>query len=98
MKYTEKELELLKDFTDGIESEIRDDLEESLDRLMRYGNKYRDEFIDFNQEVEEYLEDEDLFEYVKDWGEENDLSLDEVLEEFDWTTLTQELAIPRTFV
>jgi hypothetical protein len=98
MKYTEKELELLKDFTDGIESEIRSDLEESLDRLMRYGNKYRDEFIDFNQEVKEYLEDDDLFEYVKDWGEENDLSLDEVLEEFDWTTLTQELAIPRAFI
>jgi len=98
MKYTEKELELLKDFTDGIESEIQSDLEESLDRLMRYGNKYRDEFIEFNQEVEEYLEDADLFEYVKDWGEGNEMSLDEVLKEFDWTYLTQELGIPRTFV
>jgi len=98
MNYTEKELELLKDFTDGIESEIQSDLEESLDRLMRYGNKYRDEFIEFNQEVEEYLEDADLFEYVKDWGEGNEMSLDEVLKEFDWTHLTQELGIPRTFV
>lgn len=98
MKYTEKELELLKDFTDGIESEIQSSLEESLDRLMRYGNKYRDEFIEFNQEVEEYLEDADLFEYVKDWGESNEMSLDEVLKEFDWTHMLDELAIPRTFV
>lgn len=98
MKYTEKELELLKDFTNRIESEIESDLEESLDRLMSYGNKYRDEFIEFNQEVEEYLEDADLFEYVKDWGEGSEMSLDEVLKEFDWTCLTQELGIPRTFV
>jgi hypothetical protein len=36
-----------------------------------------------------------LFDYLKEWGEMNDMSAKEVMAEFDWRSMTDELGLPR---
>ena len=36
---------------------------------------------------------EEMFDYISEWGEGNDMSAKEVVAEFDWRSLSQELGL-----
>jgi hypothetical protein len=38
---------------------------------------------------------EALFDYISEWGEMNDMSAKEVMDEFQWRSMTDELGLPR---
>ena len=38
---------------------------------------------------------EEMFDYISEWGEGNDMSVKEVMDEFQWRSMTDELGLPR---
>jgi hypothetical protein len=48
-------------------------------------------------DIEEYSP-EAMLDYIADWGQTNKMSAKEVIDEFDWTSLTQELGLEESVV
>jgi hypothetical protein len=36
-----------------------------------------------------------MFDYISEWGEINNMSAEEVMDEFNWNSMTDELGLPR---
>ena len=47
-----------------------------------------------NFDADEYSPEE-MFDYISEWGEGNDMSAKEVMDEFNWRHMTMELGLPR---
>jgi hypothetical protein len=76
--YSKEDLEKLKEFAEEVSSDILRDSQ-------------IDEYIEKGWIDPDNYSPEEMFSYIKDWGEGNKMSADEVIGEFDWETLTIEL-------
>jgi hypothetical protein len=76
--YSKEDLEKLKEFAEEVSSEILRDSQ-------------IDEYIEKGWIDPDNYSPEEMFAYIKDWGEGNNMSADEVIGEFDWESLTIEL-------
>jgi len=77
-KYSSSDVKKLKEFAEEVADEISWD--------------YEDEFQSGDLDEEEYSA-EGMFDYIEDWGLTNDMSVKEVIAEFDWKSLRQELGL-----
>lgn len=77
-KYSSSDVKKLKEFASDVADEI--------------WNDYEDEFQSGDLDEADFNEEE-MFDYIEDWGLSNGLSVKEVIAEFDWTTLRYELGL-----
>jgi hypothetical protein len=54
--------------------------------------EYEDQFLSGDLDEDEY-DHNAMYDYIVDWGETNDLTVKEVMAEFDWESLTFELGL-----
>lgn len=78
--YSAKEIKKLKEFAEKVSSEIMDAYEDDFDRKSK------------NIDADDYTP-EQMFDYISDWGEGNDMRAGDVVVEFDWESFTQELGL-----
>lgn len=68
-------------------------------KLKDFAQKMSDEIIDAYDNNKHFDEDEftpeALFDYIVDWGETNKMSVKDVMAEFHWKSMTDELGLPR---
>lgn len=79
-KYSSADIKKLKEFATKVSDEIMDAYEDDFDRKSK------------NLDSNDYTPEE-MFDYISEWGEGNSLSVEEVMDEFDWTHLEQELGL-----
>lgn len=77
-KYSSSDVKKLKEFAEEVADEISWD--------------YEDEFQSGDLDEEEYSA-EGMFDYIEDWGLTNGMTAKEVMDEFDWKSLRQELGL-----
>jgi len=77
-KFSSSDLKKLKKFADDVSYEILDEYEDDFDRKSR------------NLDPDDYSP-EAMFDYIVDWGD--GMTVKEVMDEFDWRTLTWELGL-----
>jgi hypothetical protein len=56
-----------------------------------------DDFYDNRNFNEDEFTPEELFDYISEWGEINDMKVKEVIDEFRWQSMTDELGLPRSW-
>jgi hypothetical protein len=56
-----------------------------------------DDFADNRKFDEDEYTPEEMFNYIKEWGEMNNMSVKEVMDEFEWRYMTDELGLPRAY-
>ena len=79
-KYSSTDIKKLKEFATKVSDEIMDAYEDDFDRKSK------------NLDSNDYTP-KAMFDYISEWGEGNSLSVEEVMDEFDWTQLEQELGL-----
>ena len=66
-------------------------------KLKDFAEKVSNEIIDANDHRKKFDADEyspeEMFNYISEWGEDNDMKAIDVIKEFDWESLTQELGL-----
>lgn len=66
-------------------------------KLKDFAEKVSNEIIDEYEDNKKFDEDEysaeEMFNYISEWGEDNDMKATDVIKEFDWRSLTQELGL-----
>jgi hypothetical protein len=77
-KYSSSEVKKLKEFAEEVADEIFWD--------------YEDQFLKGDLDSEDFSADA-MYDYIEDWGLTNDLSVKEVIAEFDWKSLRYELGL-----
>ena len=77
-KYSSSDVKKLKEFAEEVADEISWD--------------YEDEFQSGDLDEEEYSA-EGMFDYIEDWGLSNGMTAKEVMDEFNWKSLRQELGL-----
>jgi len=77
-KYSSSDIKKLRVFTD----EVADDIYDS----------YEDEFMDGKLDEDEFSREE-MFDYISDWGENNEMTVKEIIADFDWKDLRDELGL-----
>jgi len=77
-KYSSSDVKKLKEFASDVADEIWYD--------------YEDEFQSGDLDEADFNEEE-MFDYIEDWGLSNGLSVKEVIAEFDWKSLRYELGL-----
>jgi hypothetical protein len=70
-----------------------------INKLKDFAKKVSDEIIadyegDSKFDKEEFSP-EAMFDYISDWGQTNNMSAKDVIDEFVWSELTDELGLPR---
>ena len=91
MKYTEEQKESLRGLAGSIVEEINANLRSNVKEV--YGKSDRAEFERYSNEVDEYIKEntvEGMLEYIIEYGEDNEIPLDELKEEF-WDSVDQEV-------
>ena len=78
--YSASDIEKLKEFAAKVSAEITEEYADQFDRRSS------------GIEEEDYTPEE-MFEYISDWGESNEMPASEVIAEFNWEELTQELGL-----
>lgn len=78
--YSAADIKKLKEFAKQVSDEIMDAHEDDFDRKSK------------NINADDYTPEE-MFDYISEWGEGNDMSVKEVIAEFDWRSLSQELGL-----
>jgi arsenate reductase-like glutaredoxin family protein len=76
--YSKSDLKKLKEFAEEVADEI--------------SWEYEDKFQSGDLDEDEFSHSE-MYDYIVDWGETNDLTAKEVMAEFDWESLTFELGL-----
>lgn len=70
-------------------------------KLKDFAEEMSREIIDDYQDNRKFDEDEftpeALFDYISEWGEMNDMKAKEVIDEFRWQSMTDELGLPRSY-
>jgi len=68
-------------------------------KLKEFATEMSEEIIYDYADNRNFDEDEftpeELFDYISEWGEGNDMSVKEVMDEFKWRSMTDELGLPR---
>jgi hypothetical protein len=78
-------------FTTSELQELRDFAEEVSDEIMR---AYEKDFDSKKRGLDEKdYTPEAIFNYISEWGADNDMTVDEIQDEFNWRELTQELGL-----
>lgn len=90
-----KHIKLFEEFT----SKLNEGFYSSSDikKLKDFAAEVSEEIIDANDHNKKFDEDEfsaeEMFNYISEWGEDNDMKATDVIKEFDWRSLTQELGL-----
>lgn len=90
-----KHIKLFEEFT----SKLNEGFYSSSDikKLKDFAAEVSEEIIDANDHNKKFDEDEfsaeEMFNYISEWGEDNDMKVADVIKEFDWRTLTSELGL-----
>jgi hypothetical protein len=90
-----KHIKLFEEFT----SKLNEGFYSSSDikKLKDFAAEVSEEIIDANDHNKKFDEDEfsaeEMFNYISDWGEDNDMKAADVIKEFDWRSLTSELGL-----
>lgn len=79
-KYSSSDLKKLKEFAEEVADEISYDYEDEFDRKSS------------GLDADDFSADQ-MYDYIVDWGETNDMTAKEVMDEFNWKSLTQELGL-----
>ena len=70
-------------------------------KLKDFAEEMSREIIDDYQDNRKFDEDEftpeALFDYISEWGEMNSMKAKEVIDEFRWQEMTDELGLPRSY-
>jgi len=77
-KYSSSDIKKLRVFTD----EVADDIYDS----------YEDEFMDGKLDEDDFSQ-EVMFDYISDWGENNEMTVKEIIADFYWKDLRDELGL-----
>jgi hypothetical protein len=68
-------------------------------KLKEFAKEVSEEIIYDYADNRNFDEDEftpeELFDYISEWGEINNMSVKEVMDEFQWRSMTDELGLPR---
>lgn len=78
--FSSSDLKKLREFAEEVADEIYYEYEDDFDRKSR--NLNADDFSA-----------EEMYNYIVDWGETNDMSAKEVMSDFKWRELTYELGL-----
>lgn len=78
--YSAKDIKKLKEFAEKVSSEIMDAYEDDFDRKSK------------NINADDYTPKQ-MFDYISNWGKGNDMKADDVIDEYDWESFTQELGL-----
>lgn len=78
--YSDSDIAKLKEFAATVSKEINDENEDEFDR--------KSSGIDANDYTPEAM-----FKYISMWGEDNEMAAADVIEEFKWRELSQELGL-----
>jgi len=79
-KYSSSDVKKLKEFAEEVSDEIYFDYEDAFDRKSS------------GLDAEDFSADQ-MYDYIVDWGETNDMTAKEVMDEFNWRELTYELGL-----
>jgi hypothetical protein len=82
--YSAADEKKLRDFAEEVSNEIQEEYVDQFDRKSTGLN------------AEDYSPEE-MFTYIYDWGEGNGMTADEVIADFKWNELTQELGLENPF-
>ena len=77
-KYSRAEIKKLKEFAEEVSDEIYSDYYDEFDKE----ELFHDEFTP-----------EEMYDYISNWGEGNDMSAKEVMAEFVWQSMKSELGL-----
>lgn len=77
-KYSSSDVKKLKEFASDVADEIR--------------YAYEDEFQSGDLDEADFNEEE-MFDYIEDWGLSNGLTVKQVIAEFEWESLRYELGL-----
>ena len=70
-------------------------------KLKEFAKEVSEEIIyDYSLADRRYFKAKDyspkqMFDYISEWGEINNMSAEEVMDEFNWNSMTDELGLPR---
>jgi hypothetical protein len=70
-------------------------------KLKEFAKEVSEEIIyDYSLADRRYFKAKDyspkqMFDYISEWGEINNMSAEEVIAEFNWNSMTDELGLPR---
>lgn len=79
-KFSSSDLKKLREFAQEVADEIYSEYEDDFDRKSR------------NLDADDFTADQ-MFDYIVDWGEGENMSVKEIMDEFDWRSLTWELGL-----
>jgi hypothetical protein len=97
-----KHIKLYEDFVNE-EAKVNEGYYSSSDinKLKDFTEEMSREIIDGYSDNRNFNEDEftpeALFDYISEWGESNDMKAKEVIDEFRWQSMTDELGLPRSY-
>jgi hypothetical protein len=90
-----KHLKLFEDFRKLNEGYSESDKKKLLDFATTVAEEIKDEYGNSASYKNDDYSPEGMLEYILDWGKDNDMSAEEILDEFDWSSLTQELGLEK---
>jgi hypothetical protein len=62
-------------------------------KLKEFAAKVSEEILDDSDADVDEFSAEEMFNYIQEWGTDNKMKADDVIKEFNWRELTQELGL-----